>query len=398
MTEQGQMTKDGWPVRTPDLADIRDAVRALCDRFPGEYWRRLDQARAYPTEFVSALTADGWLAALIPERYGGSGLGIEEAAVILQEVNHSGGNAGAAHAQMYITAALIRHGSIAQKEAYLPGIAAGDLRLQAFGVTEPDAGSETTKIQTTARRHGDRYIISGQKVFTSRVEHSDLMLLLARTAPYDEIRKRTEGLSVFLVDLASALASGQLTVRPLAMMVNHHTTELFIDELEVPASQLIGEEGRGFRYIIDGWNAERILIAAECVGDGDWFVERASSYATGRIVFDKPVGANQGVQFPIASAYAEVRAAELMTYRAAQLFDLGHQCGPEANMAKLLGSRASWAAANACLDTHGGYGFAVEYDVERKFRETRLYSTAPVSNNLVMAYLAHNVLTLPRSY
>ena len=378
--------------------EIRSSVRDLCSRFPDRYWRDLDRASAYPTEFVEAMTRDGWLAALIPEEYGGAGLGIQEAAVILQEINTSGGSSATAHAQMYVMGSLLRHGSDAQKRRYLPRIANGKLRLQAFGVTEPNAGSETTRLQTRAVRDRNRYVVNGQKVFISRVEHSDLMLLLVRTTPYDELKDKTRGLSLLLVDLKAAIASRQVRVKPLEMMMNHHTTELFIDDLEVPVENLIGEEGEGFRYILDGWNAERILIAAECVGDGDWFVQRASRYSTDRVIFGRPIGANQGVQFAIAQAYARIRAAELMTYRAAERFDQGQSVGPEANMAKLLASQASWEAANACVDTHGGYGFAAEYDVERKFRETRLYTVAPVANNLVLAYLGQNVLGMPRSY
>ncbi len=380
------------------LGELRDAVRKLCEDFPGEYWRSLDADRAYPTAFVDELTRGGWLGALIPEAYGGSGLGVSEAAAILQEVNHSGGNAAVAHAQMYILTTILRHGSEEQKARVLPAIAAGDLRLQAFGVTEPDAGSETTRISTTAIATDAGYRISGQKIFISRVEHSDLMLLLARTTPYDELADKTRGLSLFLVDLRTAVAAGTIEIRPLGVMMNHHTTQLFIDGLEVGRDALVGDAGEGFRYVIDSWNAERILIAAECVGDGDWFIERAARYARERVVFDRPIGANQGVQFPIAEAHMRVRAAELMTYEAARRFDAGLACGPEANMAKYLSAQASWTAANACLDTHGGYGFATEYDVERKFRETRLYSIAPISNNLVLAYIGQHVLGLPRSY
>lgn len=381
-----------------DLDAIRVAVRSLCTRFGDRYWRELDAASRYPGEFVDALTRDGWLAALIPERYGGSGLGITEAAAILQEINASGGNAAAAHAQMYVMGTLLRHGSDEQKERYLPAIADGSLRLQAFGVTEPNAGSETTRVETRAVPTDGGYRISGQKVFISRAEHSDLMLLLARTTSYEELADKTRGLSLFIVDLKAAVAGGQIEIRPLSVMMNHHTTELHINGLEVAAAAVIGQEGEGFRYILDGWNAERILIAAECIGDGDWFVARASAYATERIVFGRPIGANQGVQFPIALAHAELRAAELLTYRAAERFDDGEKVGPEANMAKLLASRASWAAANACMDTHGGYGFAAEYDVERKFRETRLYLAAPINNNLVLAYIGQHVLGMPRSY
>lgn len=381
-----------------DLSMIRSAVRAVCSKFPDEYWRELDRVSGYPSDFVEALTRDGWLGALIPEQYGGAGLGIREAAAILQEVNASGGNAAAAHAQMYVMGTLLRHGSGVQKERYLPQIASGKLTLQAFGVTEPNAGSETTRLQTRASRVGGSYEVNGQKVFISRVEHSDLMLLLVRTTPFEELRDKTRGLSLLLVDLKTAIASGEIRVRPLDMMMNHHTTELFIDGLMVPAENLIGEEGEGFRYILDGWNAERILIAAECVGDGDWFIDRASRYASERVVFGRPIGANQGVQFPLAQAYAQVRAAELMAYHAAGLFDEGKPVGPAANMAKLLASQASWQAANACIDAHGGYGFAAEYDVERKFRESRLYTVAPVSNNLVLAYVGQHVLGMPRSY
>ena len=378
--------------------DLVEGVRAVCARFPDAYWRGLDRTRSYPTDFVEALATDGWLAILIPERFGGSGLGITEAAAVLETINASGANGAAAHAQMYIMGTLLRHGSEEQQRRYLPSIASGELRLQAFGVTEPNAGSETTRIQTRAVRDGDRYRINGQKVFISRASHSDLLLLLARTTPYEELTDTTRGLSLFLVNLPDAIAAGQIEVRPIDVMVNHSTTELFIRDLVVPAGNLIGQEGEGFRYILDGWNAERILIAAECVGDGDWFVERAVRYASDRVVFGRPIGANQGVQFPIAQAYAQVRAAQLLTYQAAALFDAGEACGPEANMAKFLASQASWTAANACLDTHGGYGFATEYDVERKFRETRLYSIAPISNNLVLAYLGQHVLGLPRSY
>ena len=377
---------------------IRAAVRDLCRAFPDPYWRETDANRRYPTEFVQALTNAGWLAALIPEQYGGSGLGLADASAILEEINRSGGQSAPAHAQMYVMGTLLRHGTDAQKQAYLPRIASGDLRLQAFGVTEPDAGSETTRIKTFARKDGDRYVIDGQKVFISRAEHTDLMLLLARTTPYDELTDKTRGLSVFLVDLREAIANGQVQITPLDMMINHHTTQLFINQLEVPAANLIGTEGEGFRHIIDGWNAERILIASQSVGDGLWFTERAAKYASERVVFDRPIGANQGVQFPIAQAYARVRAAALMRDKAAWLFDKGKPCGEEANTAKMLASQAAWDAANACLDTHGGYGFARDYDVERKFRETRLYMTAPISNNMVLNFLGQNVLGMPRSY
>jgi acyl-CoA dehydrogenase len=377
---------------------IRSAVRELCAGYPDAYWRELEHTHGYPTAFVKALTEAGWLAALIPSEYGGAGLGITEASIILEEVNRNGGNAAAAHAQMYIMGTLLRHGSADQKQRYLPRIARGELRLQAFGVTEPDAGSETTRLKTTAVRRGDRYIVNGQKVWTSRAEHSDLLLLLARTTPYDELTDKTRGLSVFVVDLQEAVARGQIEIRPIETMLNHHTTELFITDLEVPADNLVGEEGAGFRYIIDGWNAERILIASESLGDGRWFVERATRYASERVVFGRPIGANQGVQFPIAQAHARLEAADLVRHKAAWLFDSGQRCGAEANMAKLLASQAAWDAANACLDTHGGYGFAVEFDVERKFRETRLYSVAPINNNLVLAYVGQHVLGMPRSY
>jgi acyl-CoA dehydrogenase len=377
---------------------IRTAIRELCAAYPDAYWRDLDRTRAYPTEFVRTLTDAGWLAVLIPTEYGGAGLGIAEASIILEEINHTGGNAGAAHAQMYIMGTVLRHGSADQKQRYLPGVARGELRMQAFGVTEPDAGSETTRLKTTAVRHGDCYIVNGQKVWTSRAQHSDLLLLLARTTPYDELTDKTRGLSVFLVDLQRAVERGQIEIRPIETMLNHHTTELFIQDLEVPADNLIGEEGMGFRYIIDGWNAERILIASESIGDGRWFVDRAARYASARVIFGRPIGANQGVQFPIAQAHARLEAVDLLRYKAAWLFDTGQKCGAEANMAKLLASQAAWDAANACLDTHGGYGFAVEFDVERKFRETRLYSVAPINNNLVLAYVGQHVLGMPRSY
>jgi acyl-CoA dehydrogenase len=378
-----------------ELLEIRRSVRELCSRFPGEYWRSLEPAR-YPDEFVRALTEHGWLAALVPQEYGGAGLGLTAASVILEEINASGGNAAACHAQMYTMGTLLRHGSVEQKQRYLPRIAAGELRLQAFGVTEPTAGSDTTHIETTARRVGDAYVIRGQKIWTSRALHSDLMLLLTRTTPLDQVERRSDGMSVFLVDMRAA--GDRLTVRPIETMMNHATTEVFLDDVEVPADALVGEEGEGFRYILDGMNAERILLAAECIGDGRWFVEKAVRYANARVVFGRPIGANQGVQFPLARAHAAIEAADLVRYRAASLFEQGLPCGAEANMAKLLASEASWQAANACLDTHGGAGFAKEYDVERKFRETRLYSVAPVSNNLVLAYIAQHVLGLPRSY
>jgi acyl-CoA dehydrogenase len=378
-----------------ELEDIRAAVRALCADFPGGYWRALEPDR-YPTEFVQALTENGWLAALIPESYGGSGLGIGAAGVILEEICASGCNAGACHAQMYTMGTLLRHGSEAQKSEWLPRIAAGELRLQAFAVTEPDAGSETTKIATFARRTDAGYVVDGQKIWTSRAEHSDLMVLLARTTPAAQVERKTEGLSVFLVDLRDR--GSQLTIKPIATMMNHATTEVFMDGLELPAEALIGEEGKGFRYILDGMNAERILIAAECIGDGRFFVERGSAYARERVVFGKPIGANQGVQFPLARAHMAIEAANLMRWKAAWLYDAGRPAGAEANTAKYLASEASWQAANACLDAHGGFGFAAEYDIERKFRETRLYKTAPVNNNLVQAFVAQHVLGLPRSY
>ena len=377
--------------------DLRNAVGELCRRFPDSYWRDLDREEAYPQEFVRTLTDAGYLAALIPEEYGGSGLGILEASIILEEVNRSGGNSAACHAQMYIMGTLLRHGSDAQKREYLPKIASGDLRLQAFAVTEPTTGTDTTQLKTTAVRKGDRYIVNGQKVWISRAEHSDLMLLIARTTPLEEVKKKTAGLSVFLVDLRTAVGNG-VTIRPLRAMMNHATTEVFFDNLEVPAENRVGEEGRGFRYLIDGLNAERILIAAECVGDGRWFVERAVAYANERIVFNRPIGKNQGVQFPIARAHVNVEAADLMRVRAAELFDAGRPCGAEANMAKLLAADASWEAANVALQTHGGFGFAEDYDVERKFRETRLYQVAPISTNLILSYIAEHVLGLPRSF
>jgi acyl-CoA dehydrogenase len=380
-----------------ELNEIRAAVRELCTQFPGEYWRALEPDR-YPEEFVQTLTERGWLAVLIPEEYGGAGLGLAAASVILEEINASGCNAGACHAQMYTMGTILRHGSDDQKQRFLPKIASGELRLQAFGVTEPTVGSDTTRIQTSAQRVDGGYVIKGQKIWTSRALYSDLMLLLARTTPFDEVEKKTDGLSTFLVDMKQAVAKGTMTIRPVKTLMNHATTEIFLDGVEVPADALIGEEGQGFRYILDGMNAERILIAAECVGDGRWFVDKASAYASERVVFGRPVGQNQGVQFPIARAHAAIEAADLMRQKAAWLFEQGLPCGPEANMAKLLGSEASWQAANACLDAYGGFGFAEEYDVERKFRETRLYSIAPVSNNLVLAYLGQHVLGLPRSY
>ena len=378
------------------LGDIRMAVRDVCKKYDGAYWRGLDREGAYPEAFVRELTELGWLSALIPEEYGGGGMSVTEASVVLEEINYSGGDSAACHAQMYIMGTILRHGSDAQKARYLPGIASGELRLQAFAVTEPDAGSETTRISTTAVRKGDRYVVNGQKTFISRVAQSDLMLLLARTTPYDELSNKTEGLSVFVVDMREA--GGQLTVQPIDMTFNRHTNQLFFDNLEVPVENLIGEEGKGFRYIIDSWNVERILIASEAIGDARFFIERASTYASERVVFGRPIGANQGVQLPIALAHAHTEAANLMRFDAAAKFDRGEKCGTEANMAKLLASEAAWEAGNACLNTYGGYGFAREYDIERKFRETRLYMTAPVNNNLVLAYLGQNVLGMPRSY
>ncbi len=385
-------------VPDPDLhRDLRQAVADLCRRFPDSYWRDLDRREAYPEEFVRTLTDAGYLAALIPEAFGGAGLGLQEASIILEEVNRSGGNAAACHAQMYIMGTLLRHGSAAQKREHLPRIASGELRLQAFGVTEPTSGTDTTRLQTMAVRRGDRYVVNGQKVWISRAEHSDLMLLLARTTPLEAVRRKTDGLSVFLVDLRAAVGNG-LTIRRIRTMMNHATTELFFDDLEVPAANRIGEEGRGFRYLLDGLNAERILIAAECVGDGRWFIERAVRYANERVVFDRPIGKNQGIQFPIARVYVNVESADLMRIKAATLFDDGQPCGAEANMAKLLAADASWEAANVAVQTHGGYGFAEEYDVERKFRECRLYQVAPISTNLILSYIGEHVLGLPRSF
>ncbi|MGU3402593.1 acyl-CoA dehydrogenase family protein [Methylobacterium brachiatum] len=377
--------------------EIREAVAKLCAGFPGPYWRALDREMAYPTEFVNALTASGYLSVLIPEEYGGSGLPLSAAAAILEEVQRAGCNGGACHAQMYTMGTLLRHGSEAQKAAYLPAIAEGRLRLQAFGVTEPTSGTDTGSLKTTARREGDQYVVNGQKIWTSRAEHSDLMLLLARTTPRAEGMKRTDGLSVLLVDMREAIGNG-LTIRPIRTMMNHATTEVFFDNLRVPAANLIGEEGRGFRYILSGMNAERILIAAECVGDAKWFIDKARAYASDRSVFGRPIGANQGVQFPIAKAYANMRAAELMVREALTLYESGANPGAEANMAKMLAADASFEAANACIQTHGGFGFAEEYDIERKFRETRLYQVAPISTNLILAYLSEHVLGLPRSY
>ena len=384
--------------KAPDqYQEIRDAMRALCAQFPGEYFRKLDEERGYPDEFVTALTKAGWLAALIPQDYGGSGLGLAEASVIMEEINRSGGNSGACHGQMYLMGTLLRHGSEAQKRKYLPRIATGELRMQAMGVTEPTTGTDTTKIKTVAVKKGDRYVVNGQKVWTSRVVHSDMMILLARTTPVAEVKKKSEGMSIFLVDLHQSVGKG-LTVQPIRNMVNHETNELFFDDLEIPEENLIGKEGLGFKYILDGLNAERTLIAAECIGDGHWFIEKVVKYAGERIVFGRPIGQNQGVQFPIARAYVNIEAADLMRFRACELFDAHKACGAEANMAKLLAADASWEAANACLQFHGGFGFACDYDVERKFRETRLYQVAPVSTNMVLAYVAEHVLGLPRSF
>jgi acyl-CoA dehydrogenase len=377
--------------------DLRAGVRELCRTFPDSYWRELDASRAYPDAFVKVLTAAGYLAALIPEEYGGSGLGVTEAAIIMEEINRSGANAGACHAQMYTMGTLLRHGSDEQKRRVLPQLASGALRLQAFGVSEPTTGSDTTQLKTTATRRGDRYVVRGQKIWISRAEHSDLLLLLVRTTPASETKKRTDGLSVLLVDLREAVGHG-LTIRPIRTMMNHATTELFFDDLEVPVEALVGEEGQGFRYLLDGLNVERILIAAECVGDGRWFIDRSTRYANERVVFNRPIGQNQGVQLPIARAYVNIEAANLMRVRAAQLFDQHEPCGAEANMAKLLAADASWEAANVAVQTHGGFGFAEDYDIERKFRETRLYQVAPISTNLILTYVAEHVLGLPRSY
>ena len=380
-----------------DITEIRRAVQSLCAQFPGEYWREKDRERGYPSEFVAALTEAGFLAALIPESYGGAGLGLDAAAVIMEEIQSSGANGASCHAQMYIMNTLLRYGSEAQKAEYLPRIASGALRLQAFGVSEPTSGTDTLSLRTVAVRDGDEYVINGQKIWTSRAEYSDLMLLLARTTPRDQVASKTEGLSIFLVDMRQAVGAG-MTIKPIRTMMNHSTTEVFFDDLRIPASSLIGEEGKGFRYILSGMNAERILIAAECVGDAKWFITRATEYANDRKVFDRPIGQNQGVQFPIARCYAQMRAAELMVHHAAATYDAGGNPGEEANMAKLLASEASWAAADMCVQTHGGFGFAEEYDVERKFREARLYTVAPISTNLILSYLAEHVLKLPRSY
>ena len=383
--------------RTQQHTEIRNAVRDVCSAYGSSYWQKIEEESAYPEEFIKTLTKAGWLSALIPEEYGGGGASLVEASVILEEINRSGANSGACHAQMYIMGALLRHGSLEQKRKYLPQIASGQLRLQTFAVTEPTTGTDTTKTRTFAEKRGDRYFVNGQKVWISRLQHTDLMLLLARTTPLDQVKKKTEGLSIFLVDVRENSGKG-LTVRPIRNMVNHETNELFFDNYEVPAENLIGQEGLGFKYILDGMNAERILIAAECVGDGYWFLDKARIYSIERVVFDRPIGQNQGIQFPIAQAYAQVRAADLMRYEAAQLFDAGQPCGAEANMAKLLAADASWQAANVCLQTHGGFGFAAEYDIERKFRETRLYQVAPISTNLILSFIAEHVLGLPRSF
>ena len=382
---------------TDQYQDIRDAVRDLCSNFPADYHRKIDEERGYPEAFVDALTKAGWLAAMIPEEYGGSGLGLSEASVIMEEINRSGGNSGACHGQMYNMGTLLRHGSEEQKRMYLPKIASGELRLQSMGVTEPSTGTDTTKIKTTAVRKGDHYVVNGQKVWISRVQHSDLMILLARTTPLPEVKKKSEGMSIFMVDLHQAIGNG-LTVQPIANMVNHETNELFIDNLEIPAENLIGEEGKGFKYILDGLNAERTLIAAECIGDGYWFIDKVVPYVNERVVFGRPIGQNQGVQFPIAESFIELEAANLMRFDACRRFDAHEACGAQANMAKYLAAKASWEAANACLQFHGGFGFANEYDVERKFRETRLYQVAPISTNLILSYVAEHLLGLPRSF
>ncbi|MDB5962967.1 MAG: acyl-CoA dehydrogenase [Massilia sp.] len=397
MKNRFNFTKEIMLTRQNSYEDIRDAVRDLCAEFPGEYFRKIDEARAYPEQFVDALTKAGWLAALIPQEYGGSGLGLTEASVIMEEINRAGGNSGACHGQMYNMGTLLRHGSKAQKEFYLPKIASGELRLQSMAVTEPTTGTDTTRITTTAVRKGDKYVINGQKVWISRVQHSDLMILLARTTPLAEVNKKSEGMSIFLVDLRDAIGNG-LSVQPILNMVNHETNELFFENLEIPVENLIGEEGKGFKYILDGLNAERTLIAAECIGDGYWFIDKVTKYVNERIVFGRPIGQNQGVQFPIAKAFVNLEAANLMRYKACELFDAHQPCGTEANMAKMLAADVSWEAANACLQFHGGFGFACEYDVERKFRETRLYQVAPISTNLILSYVAEHVLGLPRSF
>lgn len=377
--------------------EIREAVRSLCAEFPAEYHRQIDEQRAYPEAFVDALTQAGWLAAMIPEEYGGSGLGLTEASIIMEEINRSGGNAGACHGQMYNMGTLLRHGSEAQKQLYLPKIASGEWRLQTMGVTEPTTGTDTTKIKTTAVKKGDKYVINGQKVFISRVQHSEWMILLARTTPLAEVKKKSEGMSIFMVDLREAEKNG-MDVRPIANMVNHETNEIFFENLEIPEENLIGEEGKGFKYILDGLNAERTLIAAECIGDGYWFMDRATQYVKDRVVFGRPIGQNQGVQFPLAENFIEIEAANLMRFRACELFDQGQKCGAEANMAKYLAAKSSWEAANSCLQFHGGFGFANEYDIERKFRETRLYQVAPISTNLILSFVAEHLLDLPRSF
>ena len=386
------------PIPKPDqYQDMREALRDLCGSFDSAYWQKIDYERAYPEAFVNAMTEAGWLAALIPEQYGGSGLGLAEASVIMEEINFSGGNSGSCHGQMYNMGTLLRHGSEAQKKMYLPKIASGELRLQSMAVTEPTTGTDTTKLKTTAVKQGDKYVVNGQKVWISRIQHSDLMILLARTTPITEVQRKSEGMSIFIVNLADAIGKG-MEVRPIANMVNHETNEVFFDNLEIPAENLIGTEGQGFKYILDGLNAERVLIAAECIGDAYWFIDRARRYANDRVVFDRPIGKNQGIQFPIADSYIETEAANLMRFKACELFDQHLPCGPEANMAKYLAAKASWEAANVCLQTHGGFGFANEYDVERKFRETRLYQVAPISTNLIYSYIAEHVLGLPRSF
>jgi len=386
------------PIPKPDqYQEIREALRDLCGKFDSAYWQKIDHARGYPEAFVDAMTEAGWLAALIPEEYGGSGLGLAEASVIMEEINFSGGNAGSCHGQMYNMGTLLRHGSEEQKKMYLPKIASGQLRLQSMAVTEPTTGTDTTKLKTTAVKKGDKYVINGQKVWISRIQHSDLMILLARTTPLNEVQRKSEGMSIFIVNLTDAIGKG-MEVRPIANMVNHETNEVFFDNLEIPVENLIGTEGQGFKYILDGLNAERVLIAAECIGDAYWFIDRARHYANDRVVFDRPIGKNQGIQFPIADSYIETEAANLMRFKACDLFDNHEPCGPEANMSKYLAAKASWEAANVCLQTHGGFGFANEYDVERKFRETRLYQVAPISTNLIYSYIAEHVLGLPRSF
>jgi len=387
-----------YPIPKEDqFQDMREALRDLCNRYDSAYWQKIDYERGYPEAFVTAMTEAGWLAALIPEEYGGSGLGLAEASVIMEEINFSGGNSGSCHGQMYNMGTLLRHGSDVQKKMYLPKIATGELRLQSMAVTEPTTGTDTTKLKTTAVKKGDKYIINGQKVWISRIQHSDLMILLARTTPLSEVKRKSEGMSIFIVNLKDAIGHG-MEVRPIANMVNHETNEVFFDNLEIPAENLIGEEGQGFKYILDGLNAERVLIAAECIGDAYWFIDRARRYANDRVVFDRPIGKNQGIQFPIADSYIETEAANLMRFKACELFDNHQPCGPEANMAKYLAAKASWEAANVCLQTHGGFGFANEYDVERKFRETRLYQVAPISTNLIYSYISEHILGLPRSF